>query len=144
MRSRKRVLATLAMLAGLSTIAHGNGERREPERLKADATHVVRGRVEQVYTTEREQADGQKDTLYVIEILVDGIDKGEGLKAGELLYARCWKAKDRPKDFKGSLGQLAIPGAGSKVWAYLKHERKGGYDILVPNGIERERPVFKK
>jgi hypothetical protein len=107
-----------------------------PERQREDATHIVRGHVKAVYSAERQMSVEQIDTMYLIEIEVNRLDKGNGPKVDEPLYVRCWKSKDRPGGFKGPAGQTAIPRVGDAVWVYFRLNRDGGYDLIEPDGIQ--------
>ena len=67
------------------TLATGVLAERAPED-RRQATHVVVGKVEGVYVR---KVDG---TLhYVVEIAIEKIEKGYGLKVGEMFYVRCYQ-----------------------------------------------------
>jgi hypothetical protein len=106
------------------------------ERQCPEATHIVRGHIREVYTAERESDPGHVDTMYVIEVIVDKVDKGKGLSTDKPLYVRGWKSKLRPAGFDGPTGQNTIPRPFDRVWVYFRADRDGGYDLLEPNGIE--------
>jgi hypothetical protein len=37
---------------------------------------------------------------------------------------------------KGPAGQTTIPRVGDAVWVYFRLNRDGGYDLIVPDGIQ--------
>jgi hypothetical protein len=64
-----------------------------PERQQPEATHIVRGRVIQVYTAEERTVAGKADTPCLVEVAVDKVDKGNGPSTDRPLYVRGWKSK---------------------------------------------------
>jgi hypothetical protein len=118
----------------MSLLTRANDEAGQKDgQLETRATHIVTGTVKRVYTSERKK---EKDvTDYVIEIEVRDCTKGEGPKAGEVLYLRCWKRNNKSNDPKVSNGQSEIPRVGRAVKTYLKRAPDGGYNILEPSGI---------
>ena len=111
---------------------------RPPEQ-RDQATHVVLGTVEGVYVRE----DGRARD-YLVEIAVEKIEKGDGLKLGEPFFARCYLWN--PDFYKGKKlsekeqKQLApqgpaydgVPKEGERVRVYAKH-RAGKYHGIYPD-----------
>jgi hypothetical protein len=112
------------------------GERAPEDRRQA--THVVVGKVEGVYVRK-----DQGTLHYVVEIAVEKAEKGDGLKPGEMFYARCYQWD--PDWLKGKKlseeeeKQLALRGAaydgvpkeGERIRAYTKHGW-GHYSGIYP------------
>ena len=120
------------------TLATGALAERAPED-RRQATHVVVGKVEGVYVR---KVDG---TLhYVVEIAIEKIEKGDGLKVGEMFYVRCYQwDPDWPKGKRLSEEEqkrLALRGAaydsipkeGERVQVYAKHGW-GHFAGIYPN-----------
>jgi hypothetical protein len=136
MRFTRRFLSGVTLVAIMSLLAKADEPPLRQGQLEAKATHIVVGKVKGVYASQREKERGVTD--YVIEIEVGRATKGEGPKEGEVLYMRCWKRDKKSDDPKVSNGQSRIPPVSQRVLAYLKRGRDGGYDILEPNGIDKE------
>ena len=69
--------------------------------LNAESTHVITGRVKAVYSRDVETAlygAGTIETQSVLEIEVEAVEKGDGIKPKDIIYARCWNLKRRGKD----------------------------------------------
>jgi hypothetical protein len=133
---RHHRIALAILLAAPLAYAERIGEDR------TEATHVAVGKVEAVY----ERVDkGYRH--YVVEVAVEKADKGEGLKAGDTLYARCYRwngdyYKDKTQaEKKRALLSFSsydgVPKEGDRVRVFL--ERQGGkyvgvypdwYDVL--------------
>jgi hypothetical protein len=123
-----------------------------PEEKAAEATHIVTGLVKAVYSRDVETAlygRGTVETRYLVEIEVQKVEKGDRLRAGDLLYARCWRLKkwgeagDRP----GPSGHH-LPAEGERVRAFVARgkypptgQADNGWAVVYPNGFEvLERP----
>jgi hypothetical protein len=139
-----------AVLLVLALVTTGWAERAplSPEKKLKEATHVVTGKVKAVYhrdiQTERTGA-GTQETHYLLEIEVDGTDKGDGIAKGDVIYARCWRLKKHGAKgpIPGPSGHFDIPKEGAQVKAFLAKGKYGatgqsdnGYAVVYPNGIE--------
>jgi hypothetical protein len=71
-------------LFGLLALTTGAFAERRPEE-RSEATHVVVGTVEGVYVQEDKEF-----RKYVVEVAVEKVEKGDGLKAGDTVYVRCY------------------------------------------------------
>ncbi len=83
------------LLSGLVFLSFGvvRAERvfLSDQQKKAEATHIITGLVRAVYAREAKTTlygEGTLETHFLIEIEVQGVEKGEGLKKGDLVYAR--------------------------------------------------------
>lgn len=139
-------LAVFTLAAAVFLPSHLAAERKNlsSEEKRAEATHVLEGRVKSVY--ERTEKQLGKHVLHTLaEIEVTSIDKGEGLEPGDLVYARMFTRKygmfARPTP--GAGGHHAIPSGGERVRAYLVHgeyralrQEDRGWAVVYPNGLE--------
>ena len=134
-----RALLLCAALAVLTSPAVAELPPLSQEQLEQQASHIVTGRVVEVYSTQRQKDSPEfVDTLYAIELAVDGVTKGEGIKDGQQIFIRTWKASRRPRGWAGPGGQSMIPRRHQNVTAYLSN-KDGGYNVLIPNGLKIQR-----
>src|SRR5947208_16946236 len=79
----------LPWIVGTVVLANGAllGESlaERPPQYRSRATHVVSGNVQGVYV----RREG-RTIDYLIEIAIEKAEKGDGLKAGEMLYVGCY------------------------------------------------------
>lgn len=117
-----------------------------PEALAKTATHIVVGKVEQIWTRV-EDAGPWETTRYVAEVRVEKVEKGEGLAPGALVYARYWTRRwdgfgPQPADTNGHRG---LPSAGDRVRVYLAKDAydgfgksaDGGFNVIGANGFAK-------
>jgi hypothetical protein len=145
-----RFIGALAALVVLTTTTV-RAERvpLSPEELKAEATHIVTGVVKAIYSREVETTSYGKGTLethYLLEIEVGGVEKGSGVRKGDIVYARCWRLKKHGASgpVPGPSGHFGIPKEGEQVRAFLAKGKYGptgqadnGSTVVYPNGIEK-------
>jgi hypothetical protein len=128
-------IVAFAAATALSAAARAEIAPQPPEELQKRATHIITGTVQFIGTEERREGDWLK-TVGVVEIKVSKVEKGKRIEPGDAVYARFWKqawvGKGNPPPF-GSGHHL--PHKGDAVRVYLK-QSDGGYDALLPNGIE--------
>lgn len=103
--------------------------------LQKEATHIVVGKVQTVYSVTTE-SDDWIDTKSVAEIAVRRVEKGDRIRAGDVVYGRFWNRRwigeGNPDPYsRGHRG----PTADQLVRAYLVR-RDGAYDAILPNGFE--------
>ena len=143
-----RLIGTLAALFVLTaTMVRAERPALSPEEQKAEATHIVTGVVKAIYSREVETASygkGTVETHYVLEIEVQGVEKGAGLEKGDVIYARCWRLKKHGARgaVPGPSGHSGIPKEGDQVRACLAKgkycatgQADNGSTIVYPNGI---------
>jgi hypothetical protein len=116
------------------------------QALRKTATHVVTGRVVAIY--ERTETAGDwKYTRYVAEIRVDDSEKGDGIKKGDLIYARYWQRgwMGRGQAPPSTNGHRGLPEIGQSVRVYLARNaydgfstdnKDGGFNVIGANGFE--------
>jgi len=118
---------------------------RTPKELAEQATNIVIGRVLAIYSREvatERYGKGTIETKSVVEIEVEGVEKGDGIKGKDVIYVRCWHLKRRGAlERPGPVGH-DIPETGERVRAYLVRgglspgERKDtGLAAVEPNGL---------
>jgi hypothetical protein len=109
--------AGLAPLLALFVVTATPARADLPYEKREAATHVVSGEVIGVY--QRDMPPGHWD--YVVAIRVEAVQKGDGVKAGDIVYASCFKKKpgfDKPT----GAGHKLIPQEKQKIKVYLKRE----------------------
>ena len=126
---------------------------RGPAKLRSDATHVVTGSVQAIYSR-REQTKDWTYNRYVAELLVTRVEKGKDLKRGAVAYVRYWTREYRGLFSPDStLGHSPLPKPGENVRVFaVRHaddgygavRKDGGLDALGPNGFERLRDSQKR
>ena len=109
-----------------------------PEELKQEASDVAVGTVKRNYSSV-ERIDSQWEFTYrILEIQIEGIEKGSTNSIGKLAYFRIWNKRfvgpGTPEP--GDYGHRSIPDVGNRVRAYLRRAADGGQDALRPNGIQ--------
>jgi hypothetical protein len=125
-----------------------------PEELRKTATHIVTGRVAAVY--ERTETSGDwKYTRFVAEVRVEGSEKGDGIKKGDLVYVRYYRRAwvGTGKQPPSSSGHSGLPATGESVRAYLarnaydgftSENTDGGFNVIGGNGFEKLEPAGGK
>lgn len=145
---RKTLLAAVPLIVLLSTlVARGEKVDTPPEGLRKVATHIVQGEVQAIYTRQ-EKVGKWKYTRYVAEVKIAKVEKGKGLAADGLVYARYWRRSwaalgPQPPSTGGHRG---LPKAGESLRIYLaqnaydgftKDNNDGGFNVIGANGFER-------
>ncbi len=146
-----RVVVIALLICGV-----GGGEvdaikkRLTPAQKYRIATHVVTGRVTKVYERE-EQKPKYHWTLYVAEVRVDEVEKGQGVSDRQLIYVRYWRRKwvGEGRVPPGTSGYHPIPVDGQAVRIYLarnsrdgasRENNDGGFNVLGMDGFEILEP----
>jgi hypothetical protein len=138
-------------VGGLACGLRAEKPNMTPEELRETATNVVVGKVLAVY--ERPESAGNwKYTRYVAEVRVEKVEKGDGLKPGELVYARywrkAWQGKGNPPP--DTAGHRGLPAAGDTTRIYLAknaydgftfENKDGGFNVIGANGFETLTPA---
>lgn len=106
-----------------------------PEQKKELASHIVTGKVTQVFTAQEDNGKGYVNTIHLIEFSIATIEKGDKLEKGQTIYVKAWRASKRPPGWVGPSGQYEIPKAGDAVTIYMTSD-KGIFNALSPNGLE--------
>jgi hypothetical protein len=111
---------------------------KSPERLRDEASHIVTGEVTgiEIHYRDSEIEEGGFDHAIECSIAVDRVEKGEGVKPGEQLAARCFRPGSRLTAGQkiSRQGHWPVPAPGQHVRAYLVRGR-GTYYVVHPNGF---------
>jgi hypothetical protein len=122
-----------------------------PQESRDKATHVAIGRVEGVYAQEGATGANQR---CVVEIAVEKVERGGGLKAGTALYASIYRPNPKAPDLKKMTereqkrylltvdgGHDAAPRPGTRVRVFLIHSA-GTYTGVFPRWVDvlKEHP----
>ena len=141
-------------LAALVTPVRAEKVNMSPEALRETATHVIMGQVTAVY--ERTETTGDwKYTKYVAEIRVEACEKGDGIKKGDLVYARYWRRAWIGKGLvpPSTAGHRGLPSDGESLRVYLARDaydgfgfdnKDGGLNVIGANGFEKLKPASGK
>lgn len=100
-----------------------------PRQSRDEATHVVTGTVTKVF-----QRDGRMRE-FLIEIFIDGVEKGDDLEDGDFVYAFAFQRKSRTSSEPGIGGHRAVPKEGQRIKAWLKRS-KGRVTALYPEWFD--------
>jgi hypothetical protein len=132
----RRIIGAVMLAAG--ALATESLAERAPED-RQQATHVVIGRVDGVYVRKDER------TLhYIVEITVEKVEKGDGLKPGEALYVGCYlwdpdwlKGKKLSEQEQKQIALEGpaydgVPKEGQRVKVYARHVQ-GKYVGVYPD-----------
>ena len=132
---RIRAVLLLITLLSLAALAYAAIPNQTPEQLQANATDIVVGQVQAIYTKQT-VSDQWRSSKGVVELLVDAIEKGESFHKGQIIYVRFWTqawiGDGHPPPY-GTGHEL--PEEGDVVRAYVKPS-KGGLEALLPNGFQ--------
>lgn len=114
--------------------------------LRKTATHVAVGNVQAVYEY-IEYMDKWVYKRFVTEVRILENEKGEGLKKGDLLYARYWQRTWQGEGAAPSanFGHKALPCIGETQRIYLTRNapdgfgenKDGGFNVIGANGFEK-------
>jgi hypothetical protein len=106
---------------------------------RGTAKVVVEGEVEAV----EQSKDGEHD-WFLVSVRVRKVDKGSGVKAGDVFKVTCYRlVRPKPKSF-ASPGHLGVPARGDLVRAFVSdHETHGGREGVYPDWFDK-LPADKK
>lgn len=134
------------ILGAIASYVHAEKVDLTPEQLRETATHIIVGAVVQVYER-KETGKDWNTTHYLAEIRTREIEKGDGIKKGDLVYIRYWKrtwvgAGAPPPDTAGYRG---LPKSGESLRIYMARNgydgfgttSDGGYNVIGANGFEK-------
>lgn len=139
---------TFIAITGLCFLAHGAFAVKMPTpkaEMEKGSTHILVGTVSRIYSTS-ERVGQFQETRYVAEILVKKIEKGDGLKVGEVVLVRYfwqdWRGRGTPPT--GDPGHRPTPKKGDPVRVFLVNigyngagtTTDGGFDVYYYEGFE--------
>jgi hypothetical protein len=144
-KTMRSLFGTLSLIMFAISAASAAKPETSKKQLEKDATHIIAGKV-QAISQVIERAGEYGITRYVAEILIDNVEKGNDLKAGDIIHARylrkVWRGSGAPPP--GDSGHWPIPQRDDSVRVYLTHKgyngagytADGGYDVYYKNGFE--------
>ena len=138
--------AVVLMLTGLfATGALAAKALTSKAQLETGATHIIVGKVRSISVSKNVEPEWVT-TAYAAEIVIDKIEKGEGLKVGDVVHARYltrgWRGIGTPPPYDA--GHSPKPNNNDSVRVYLVNQgyngagytMDGGYDVYYKNGFE--------
>ena len=108
----RRMLPAAFWAMSLLFVSPVQAER--PPESPEDATHVVVGQVESVFSYET-----RSDVHYVVKIVIDQVEKGDGYQAGDAFYAECFQRKKSAPRIPAAYGHQSVPKSGQRIRAYV-------------------------
>jgi len=132
---RLLICTSIAIAAFASSTVQAEVPLLGPAELQKAAAHIVTGEVQHIYTKDRALRKDYIDTLFAVEVIVTGVEKGKTIETRQVIFAKAWRAKKRLQDWAGPSGQDSIPKNGALVKLYLTGDN-GSYEALSPNGIQ--------
>jgi hypothetical protein len=126
-----------AFLLVATPILVGQTQAARPVQERQKADYVLSGLVTAVYGHE---SLGYKE--YIVEIKVEQVDKGMGIKKGDTFRAFCYQRKEGKASIEfDSAGHKAVPKEGSRIKVFVFHSQgrsEGCYpdwfDVLPADG----------
>jgi formylglycine-generating enzyme required for sulfatase activity len=132
--------ACLVLLAATTATSARSETRKGVE----SATSVIlTGRVEQVYTKEKQLSNHETDTLFAIEVHVTKDSTVDGKFLGRKIFVKTWQTARRPDGWKGPPGQTEVPGRGD-IAEFNLTGGPGTFEAVVPDGIRIVLPASCK
>ena len=129
----QRTTGMLMLLVVLGLTRYGRAERpiESPEK----ATYIVTGTVQRVLHRETKVNDE-----YLVQIRIDRVEKGEGYKEGEFIYAYAFRRKPNAPLEPAARGHKAVPKEGQRIRALIKRGN-GQMEALYPDWFEVLEPT---
>ena len=136
MKKLKKILLLTILFIGVRDNSRGEAPLETTEQLQQGSTQVVVGRVEAIFHDTSSGSQFEK-TESIAEIVVFRVDKGDGLKPGEVIYVKYWnqrwiaKRGDVPPHSRGHDG----PSVGEQTIVYLE-KKDGRFLVRFPNRFQ--------
>jgi hypothetical protein len=139
------LVATLLVAVSANTAVFAAKAITPKAQLEKEATHIVVGKVRSISSSQQLKSQWAF-TNYVAEIVIDKVEKGEGLKAGDVAQVRYhsqgWRGSGSPPPYDS--GHSPIPKQDDSVRVYLVNRGYNGagytadgrYDVYYKNGFE--------
>jgi hypothetical protein len=150
--SRWLLIAPLALALATALPVRAEKVDLSPEELRKTATHVVVGQVTAVYSRVETNGDWRY-THHIAEVRVAETEKGDGLKKGDLTYARYWQKQwvGRGKQPPDTSGHRGLPNQGETIRIYMARNaydgfgttNDGGFNVIGANGFEPVKAAGK-
>jgi hypothetical protein len=138
MKTRHLLPAAAFVFTAIAATSPAAQAPHSAEDLEKDATHIVSGKVVAVEnkTVAARGGIGFRNTNYEIQIELESVDKGAGVKKGDTITVHAWRPARslRPRP-PGLQGHSDIPAKGGRVKVFLKKNGEK-YLVIHPNGFE--------
>jgi hypothetical protein len=141
-----RGVFSFCLLGMVACVAHAEKVNMTPARLQKTATHVIVGTVTKISTSKTTDAEWET-TSYVADVRIKTLEKGEGIKVGDLVQVRYWhRTWIGPKGPRfDTNGHRGLPQAGETLRIYLAQNaydgfgttNDGGFNVIGANGFEK-------
>jgi hypothetical protein len=123
---RTTLVITVALVGAFAATMYAE----RPKESEDKATFIVTGTVQKVF-----ERDSGSNTDYVVQIRIDAVEKGDGLKPRDYVYAYCFRRKsDAPREPSAS-GHGPPPKEQQRIRARIKHSR-GRMEGLYPRWFD--------
>ena len=123
---RNTLVITVALVGVLAATMYAE----RPKESEDKATFIVTGTVQKVF-----ERDAGSNTDYIVQIRIDAVEKGDGLKPRDYVYAYCFRRKpDAPREPSAS-GHGLPPKENQRIRARIKHSR-GRMEGLYPRWFD--------
>lgn len=109
-----------------------------PSWLKDTATHVISGAVTAIYESKTSDNDWNT-THYLAEVRVKTVEKGEGIKAGDLVYVRYRHRAGVGAPRLVTNGHRGLPKQGETLRIYLARNAYNGFGTTNNVRLRRDR-----
>jgi acyl-CoA thioesterase FadM len=127
------------------------------EQLKSTATHIVVGTVQAIYERMVEESPSGRGVVYVAEVRVKEVEKGQGIKSGDLLYARYSEvhkvielSNGRKMSFEGPYRNKPETGQTLRIYlarnaydGFTNENNDGGFNVIYSNCFEKLKDEAK-
>ncbi len=134
MRCHLLMAVTIAVAVSIANTAR----TERPTEALAKASFVVTGVVKGVYTR-----DEGHYYHYIVEVLVDEVEKGNDLEAGGTLYVYSFDRKRNAPIEPSASGHEDPPKKGQRIKAFVK-DGKGKHEAIYPNWYDEVQPLDSK
>jgi hypothetical protein len=116
-----RNICTIFMLFVVTAFSVTPAHAARANQKRENADYVLTGLVTTVYTLE-----GQGYNNYIVEIKVENVEKGDGIKKGDTFRAFCYQPNGKGKlsPFDDHHGHKIVPKGGQEVKVFVN--RAGG------------------
>jgi hypothetical protein len=139
-------MVLIVLFLGPSQFAAAEKIDLTPAQLRKLATHVIVGSIVSIRQS-KEERDGWRYTRFVAQVKISRVEKGTGLRQGDVCdvryWIRSWQGKGVPFSTSGHRG---LPNVGGRLRIYLarnsydgfSHQNHdGGFNVIGANGFQK-------
>ena len=133
----RHLLPVVLIIGGSALFAEALGDR--PHEDEEAASWIVTGETSKVFT--RDGGPSSAFFHHVIQIRIEDVEKGEGYRKGDTIYAYVLRRKPGSSTGEpGISGHHGVPEEGQRIRAWIKHSR-GQMEGLYPRWFEVLEPA---